>query len=115
MKKYKIKVNGKLYEVELEAVTETTEKITAPVKEETKEEVKGTSTTGNNILAPIAGKIVDVLVNVGDKVTKGKTVAIVEAMKLENEVVSPFDGVVKEIKITKGAMVQNQDVIIILG
>lgn len=118
MKKYKIKVNGKLYEVELEAVTETNEKIEAP-KETKKEEAKPVapvaSGKGQNILAPIGGKIIDFKVQVGDTVKKGQTVAIIEAMKLENEVASEFEGTVKEIKVTKGAMVQNQDVIIVLG
>lgn len=118
MKKYRIKVNGKLYEVELEAVTESNEKIVAPVetkKEEPKAETSVSSTGGQNILAPIGGKIVDFQVKVGDTVKKGQTVAIIEAMKLENEVASEFDGVVKEIKASKGAIVQNQEVIIVLG
>ena len=60
-------------------------------------------------------KIVDFQVKVGDTVKKGQTVAIIEAMKLENEVASEFEGTVKEIKVAKGAIVQNQEVIIVLG
>ena len=117
MKKYRIKVNGKLYEVELEAVTETSESIRAPAKEKVEETKPNVSPTkgGQNILAPIGGKIIDFQVKVGDTVKKGQTVAIIEAMKLENEVASEFEGVVKEIKVSKGAIVQNQEVIIVLG
>ena len=111
MKIYKVKVNGKTYEVALEAVSETNETI------ETKNESKPVQDSGvtNEILAPIAGKILEVKIKVGDTIKKGDTVLIVEAMKLENEVKSNFDGVVKEIKVTKGAMVANKDVLVILG
>lgn len=112
MKVYKVKVNGKVYEVELEAVSENNESI----KTETKAEATATVSSGsNNILAPIAGKVVDVKVNVGDTVKKGQTVAIIEAMKLENEIQSQFDGKVVEIKANKGASVNNKDVLIVLG
>ena len=53
--------------------------------------------------------------NVGDKVTKGQTVAVIEAMKLENEVPSTVEGVVKEIKVSNGSSVNNGDVLIVLG
>lgn len=113
MKVYKVKVNGKVYEVELEAVTEAQGTISAPVAPAAAAPV--VSGGANSILAPIAGKVVDVKVNVGDVVKKGQTVAIVEAMKLENEIVSQFDGKVVEIKASKGAQVNNKDVLIVLG
>ncbi len=111
MKIYKVKVNGKSYEVALEAVSETNEKL--EVKENESAPVESGAT--NEILAPIAGKILEVKIKVGDRIKKGDTVLIVEAMKLENEVKSNFDGVVKEIKVAKGAMVANKDVLVILG
>lgn len=110
MKIYKVKVNGKVYEVELEAVSEASGSIEAAPK------AAAPAAAGDqSILAPIAGKVLDVKVKVGDKVNKGDTVCIIEAMKLENEVKSGFTGTVKDIKVTKGAMVQNKDVLIILG
>lgn len=112
MKKYRVKVNGKVYEVELEAVEEVKGSIEAP-----KAEVKPAS-TGNGkatILAPIGGKVLDVKVSVGQQVKKGDVVCIIEAMKLENEVVATDDGVVTEIKAAKGAVVANKDVLFILG
>ena len=108
MKVYKVKVNGKVYEVELEAVTENNETIKAAAP-------AAVSSGSNSILAPIAGKVIDVKVNVGDTVKKGQTVAIIEAMKLENEIQSQFDGKVVEIKANKGASVNNKDVLIVLG
>ena len=111
MKVYKVKVNGKVYEVELEAVEEKKESI-APSQTPSSAPV---SSGANTILAPIAGKVVDVKVNVGDTVKKGQTVAIVEAMKLENEIQSQYDGKVVEIRANKGTAVKNKDVIIVLG
>lgn len=113
MKVYKVKVNGKVYEVEVEAVDEVKGSIEAdketPVSNE---ELK--SEGANAILAPIAGKILDIRVNVGDMVAKGQTVAVIEAMKLENEIQSAFAGRVKDIAVKKGDDVRNKDVLIVL-
>ncbi len=113
MKIYKVKVNGKVYEVELEEVSEVKGSISAP---ETKQEAISTPVSGGaTILAPIAGKVLDVKVKVGDVIKKGQTVAVIEAMKLENEVPATAEGKVIEIKISKGSTVNNKDVIIVLG
>ena len=111
MKVYKVKVNGKVYEVELEAVEEKKEAI----KTETVKTDTPAPAGANTVLAPIAGKVVDVKVSVGDQVKKGQTVAIIEAMKLENEIQSQFDGRVVDIKVSKGSSVNNKDVLIVLG
>jgi biotin carboxyl carrier protein len=113
MKKYRVKVNGKLYEVELEAVEEVKGSVEAP--KAASKEATASTTGGATILSPIGGKVLDVKVSVGQEIKKGQVVCIIEAMKLENEVVASQDGVVKEIKATKGAMVANKDVLIVLG
>ena len=113
MKKYKVKVNGKLYEVELEAVEEVKGSIESP--KTASKESSSSVTGGTTILAPIGGKVLDVKVSVGQEIKKGQVVCIIEAMKLENEVVASQDGIVKEVKATKGAMVANKDVLIVLG
>ena len=107
MKIYKVKVNGKLYEVELEAISESNEKI-----EDAKEEPKENTSSLKEIVAPIAGKVVSVKVSVGDHISKGQVVLVIEAMKLENEVVSPFEGQVAEILVTKGQNVKANDIIV---
>ena len=114
MKIYKVKVNGKLYEVELEAVDEVKGSVN-PTPAEEKPAVPASSGEGANILAPIAGKLLDIKVKVGDAVKKGEIVAVIEAMKLENEVPSTADGIVKEVKGAKGSAVNNGDVLIVLG
>lgn len=116
MKIYKVKVNGKAYEVELEAVSESKGSI-EPTKASAPQPSSApvASGEGTPLLAPIAGKVLDVKVKVGDKVNKGDTVCIIEAMKLENEVKSGYSGTVKEIKVSKGSMVNNKDQLMILG
>ena len=111
MKIYKVKVNGKAYEVEVEAVDEVKGNIEV-AKAETKDVV--VSEGANNILAPIAGKVLEIKVKVGDSIKKGDTVAIIEAMKLENEIQSAYDGKVKEIVVSSGADVRNKDILIVL-
>jgi len=117
MKVYKVKVNGKVYEVEVEAVEEVKGNITAStsVKNDAPVSTPITGDADKSILAPIAGKVVDLKVKVGDQVRSGQTVAIIEAMKLENEIQSAFDGTVAEIKVNKGSSVANKDVLIVLG
>ena len=109
MKVYKVKVNGKVYEVELEAVTESNTKI-EPAKSEPAPLQQGSK----EVTAPIAGKVVRTLVKVGDKVTKGQAVCVIEAMKLENEVPSPFDGKVTNVLVNKGQSVNLKDVLVIM-
>ena len=115
MKIYKVKVNGKVYEVELESVTEAQGTVKADAPAAAQPSAPATSGDGVKVLAPMQGKILSVKVSVGSQVKKGQVIAILEAMKMENEVVSTADGVVKEIKVSKDQTVNNQDVIAIIG
>lgn len=115
MKKYRIKVNGKVYEVELEAVEEVK---SSEGKTETKAEVtekKNITLGSKDVLAPIGGNVISVNVKVGDSVKKGQCLVVIEAMKLENEVVSPEDGVVTSVNVSKGSAVQTSDLLIKIG
>ncbi len=122
MKIYKIKVNGKMYKVELEAIEEVSSGPAAPsaAKEEPKAAHAAASVPtpvagdGREVLSPIQGSVVRVLVKVGDQVKKGTPLVIVEAMKLENEVVSPYDGVVSAIRVEKGQSVASKEVIALI-
>ena len=66
------------------------------------------------ILAPLAGKILDVLVQVGAKVEEDDEVVVIEALKMENTVYATSAGTVKEIKVKKGDSVEDEDVLIVL-
>ncbi|MGI6608686.1 MAG: biotin/lipoyl-containing protein [Erysipelotrichaceae bacterium] len=110
MKIYKVKVNGKYYEVEVSAA----EEVASEVKVQPQKAENVVSQGDNIILAPIAGKVLEVKVNVGDIVKKGQTVAVIEAMKLENEIQSAYDGRVSVVNIKKGDDVNNKDELIVL-
>ena len=57
------------------------------------------------------GTILDVKVNVGDTVSKGQVIMILEAMKMENEIQAPCDGVVSGVSVRKGDSVETQALI----
>jgi len=66
------------------------------------------------IKAPMAGKIIDVKVNVGDSVNEGDEVVVLEAMKMELPVVAETSGTVKEINCNKGEGVEGEAVLVVL-
>jgi biotin carboxyl carrier protein len=114
MKIYKIKVNGKSYRVELESVEEVASEGVKEVKAAPEVAAPKVVSTGEGtpILAPIQGVVVDIKVAVGTKVKKGEPVVIIEAMKLENEVLAPADGEVSEIVVTKGKSVTAKELLL---
>ena len=67
-----------------------------------------------NVVAPMPGRIVKVLVNEGDAVVARQGVVVVEAMKMENEVRAPRAGTVKEVRVTQGALVEARTVLIVI-
>lgn len=110
MKIYNVKVNGKTYKVELESVEESAASVAAPKAKEATPVVS--SGEGKEVNSPIQGTVVNVKVKVGDKVKKGDVVCVVEAMKLENDVVTPFDGEVSEVLVSKGQNVTSKQVLV---
>ncbi len=113
MKKlYKVKVNGKVYEVELEEVKEVAGSI-----ESTNTSTPSTVVldNGTHITAPMPGSVFDLKVNIGDVVCKGQVVAILEAMKMETEILSDIDGKVTSIVAQKGTQVQLGDTILTIN
>jgi len=66
----------------------------------------------NNIKAPMPGLVLDIIDNVGDEVSKGDSVLILEAMKMENVIKADGDAVVKSISIEKGAAVDKNQVLV---
>ncbi|CFX27245.1 Single hybrid motif [Syntrophomonas zehnderi OL-4] len=64
--------------------------------------------------SPMAGKVLEILVQEGQKVAEDDEVIILEAMKMENPVFAPADGVVKEIKVKVGQQIAESEVILVL-
>lgn len=73
------------------------------------------SGAGAAVKAPMPGSILSVTVQVGDTVAAGQTVLTMEAMKMENEIVAPAAGVVREVRVKKGDVVDTDAVLVILG
>lgn len=67
------------------------------------------------VTAPIPGKILLITVKVGDTVAAGQVLAVIEAMKMENNITSPIDGTVREIAVSKDADVGTGDLIMVIG
>lgn len=119
MKNYTITVNGNVYDVTVEEGA-STGAVSAPAapKAAPKAAAKpaATGTAGSvKINAPMPGKIVDVKVKVGDAVKKGQTVLVLEAMKMENDIVAPEDGTVASINAAVGSAVEAGETIATLN
>jgi biotin carboxyl carrier protein len=113
MKTYRIKVNGKLYEVELESVTESDKKVEAPAAPAPTP--AAAPAEGTKVNAPMQGTILKTNAVVGQKVAKGTLLAVLEAMKLENEILAPADGVVKSVLVAKGQKVDAGQLLMVIG
>ena len=116
MKKFKVKVNGTDYEVEVEEISAGSAQAAAPKADSAPAAPPpATSEGGSKIVAPMQGAILDIKVGVGDSVTKGQVLLILEAMKMENEIRSPIDGKVASINVQKGASVKANDLLAIIS
>ena len=109
MKNYTITVNGNVYDVTVEEGTGSTAgaaKAAAPKAAAPKAAPKAAAPAGAQgavkVNAPMPGKILKVNVNAGAAVKKGDVLLVLEAMKMENEIVAPHDGAVKAISVDKG-------------
>lgn len=67
-----------------------------------------------DVMAPMPGTIVEILVEVGDEVKADEELVILEAMKMENPIVAPSDGKVTEVKVEEEAKVAANDILVVL-
>jgi len=139
LKKYRIVVNGEVYEVEVEEVgAHTPQRTSAPLSAPAQvmapprtvvaapvaplavktapQKSAAPKVTGTGVVAsPMPGTILGVKVKVGDAVKYGQPVVILEAMKMENEIVATMDGTVREVRVNKGTAVNSGDVLVVIG
>ena len=113
MKNYRITVNGNEYDVAVEEVgasTSTSAPKAAPKaapKKAAKAAPKASAGAGSvKVSSPMPGKILSVKKNVGDSVSKGDTILVLEAMKMENDIVAPEDGTIASIDVNEGTSVE---------
>lgn len=117
MKSYTITVNGTVYDVTVEekgnVATPAATTVATPAA--TPAPAQKPATTGKagsvNVTAPMPGKILDVKASAGQAVKKGDVILLLEAMKMENEVVAPEDGTIASINVASGDMVEAGDVL----
>ena len=72
------------------------------------ERVKWETPNKNLIYSFIPGTVIDIYVKVGDKIKEGETLMLLEAMKMQNQVRMPFDGLIKKIHINKDEVIPNR-------
>ncbi len=108
MKAYKVTVNGTAYEITLEAIDAADVKAApaaAPAPAAPAAPVAAAPAGGESVTAPMPGNILDIKVASGAQVKKGDVIIILEAMKMENEIMAPCDGTVNVV-VTKGSAVE---------
>ncbi|MCH5266123.1 MAG: biotin/lipoyl-binding protein [Lachnospiraceae bacterium] len=120
MKNYTITVNGTVYDVAVEekggaAPAASPAAAPAAAPKAAPAPAPKPASTGNagsvSVTAPMPGKILAVKASVGQSVKKGEVILLLEAMKMENEVVAPQDGTIASINVNSGAMVESGDVL----
>lgn len=126
--KYKVTLNGKTYEVEVEetdaVITDVAQEAlqapaaTAPTPAPVQQAAPASpqlNTTGVKVLAPMPGIILSLNVVTGQTVKAGDTLLVLEAMKMENEIVASSDGTVLQLLVQKGSTVDTDAVLVIIG
>ena len=132
---YVVRINGTVYEVEVErgeasivrtdasalpavsvaqAPAPAVASPAAPAPAAAAAQAPAAVLAGEVLRSPMPGAVTAVKVNVGTKVKKGDTILLLEAMKMENELVATADGVVTHIHATKGSSVQTNDILVVI-
>lgn len=110
MKKYKVNVNGTDYEIAIELMdgnAKAEELKSAPKAASEAPKTPVAAGAGEKVTCPMPGNILAVNVNVGDSVKEGQVLMVLEAMKMENEIMAPCSGKITSVGVTKGATVES--------
>ena len=127
--KYEISLNGRTYEIEVElaepmkmeefrtyAPAAPAPAPAAPVEAPTAAPAANVvSGTGEAVTAPMPGTILKVNVSQGETVKEGQVLCILEAMKMENEIMAPKNGTISQVVVTKGASVDTGAVLVVIA
>ncbi len=129
MKKFNVTVNGVNYDVEVEEVrggvtrsmprqaSAPVQAAPAPVQAAPApaQPTPSPAVAGESITSPMPGNILKVLVKVGDSVKRGQVLLILEAMKMENEIVASTDGTVRAVSVVEGNTVDTGASLVVIG
>ena len=125
MSKYRITLNGEVYEMEVELIEEgSAPAVTVaapaaraaepPAVQKAAEQADNTSADGAAV-SPMPGTVVKLMAAQGDKVGKGQPILVLEAMKMENEITAAKDGVLSELRVAEGQSVAGGEILFIIG
>ena len=114
--KTNVTVNGKVYTVETEVPAAPAPKPAAPAAPKAEAPKPAAApAAGIQVKSPLPGSVIKVLVSEGQAVKKGDTLLTLESMKMENAIMAEQDGTVKQIAVTPGQNVMQDDLLIVLG
>ncbi len=111
-RKYYVRIDGRLEEIQLSPIKEAVPSGGASAVASEEETGIPKASQPGDATTPMPGKVVKILVKENQPVEKGQTIAIVEAMKMENEIHAPIDGIVKKIFVKPGDQVNPDDALI---
>ena len=106
MKKYKVTVNGTAYEIELEELTGAAPAAATAAPVPTPAPAAAPA-GGEQVTSPMPGTILAINVAAGDTVKRGQVLMVLEAMKMENEIMCPCNGKIASVNTSKGASVES--------
>ncbi len=115
MSKYRIKMNGKEYEMEVELmdgsapVIKSAPKASAPAKAPAAPSNAAPVSSEGTVVSPMPGTILKVNVKEGDTVNAGDSIVVLEAMKMENDITAPKSGKIKAMHVSQGQAVAKGD------
>ncbi|MGB4433745.1 MAG: biotin/lipoyl-containing protein [Bacillota bacterium] len=138
MRKFRVKIDGEVFEVEVEEVgaqavqtaavpspkktstapsdipqKKAVQPITAPATKKPEPTAPAKPAAGNGVVtAPIPGIVTEIKVAPGESVKRGQLLLLLEAMKMQNEILAPYDATVVEVAVSQGASVQTGDVLV---
>ena len=115
MKKYRVNVNGTVYEVELEEITGAAPAASVAVPAAAPAPAAAAPVAGDAVTAPMPGNILKVNVTPGQAVKEGDVLVVLEAMKMENEILAPKACTVKQVLVSKGSTVDTGATLVVLG
>ncbi|HHH5004922.1 TPA: biotin/lipoyl-containing protein [Streptococcus pyogenes] len=108
MKRYEVTVNGQVYEVSLRELADgETVEVSQPAAPATEKEMNANAAGGGiQVKTPMSGTVLSIFA------TEGEAVLVLEAMKMENEILAPADGLVSKIHVVANQTVESEQVLI---